>query len=88
MVPFAAFPPATPFTLQFTAVFALPVMVAVYCDVVPSVTLVAPLKVRPGVGGGGGVASVATRFCDTEESATLVAVMVTLDDGGSLAGAL
>ena len=39
MVPNVEFPPATPFTLQLTAVFDVPVIVAVNCCVLPSNTL-------------------------------------------------
>jgi hypothetical protein len=39
MVPAVAFPPEIPFTLQLTAVFDVPVTVAVSCCVLPSNTL-------------------------------------------------
>lgn len=39
IVPAVAFPPGTPFTLQVTAVFEVPVTVAVNCCVLPSNTL-------------------------------------------------
>ena len=39
MVPSVGFPPETPFTLQDTAVFDVPVTVAVNCCVFPSNTL-------------------------------------------------
>jgi hypothetical protein len=42
--PTVAFPPATPFTLQVTALSELPVTVAEYCDWAPSVTVVGPDK--------------------------------------------
>jgi hypothetical protein len=82
--PTVAFPPAKPFTLQVTSVFALPVTVAVYCDEVPSVTLDAP--VRATVTGGactgvvGGTANATGRLCETDGLATLVAVIITFDD--------
>jgi len=37
IVPTVAFPPATPFTCQFTAIFVVPVTVAVNCCVWPGV---------------------------------------------------
>jgi hypothetical protein len=82
--PTVALPPATPFTLQVTSVFALPVTVAVYCDEVPSVTLDAPLSAT--VTGGactgvvGGTANATGRLCETEGLATLVAVIITFED--------
>jgi hypothetical protein len=88
MVPSVAFPPVTPFTLQVTRVFELPLTVAVYCEELPKVTLVAPLRVSVTVGGGGGAAIVTTRLCATEGTATLVAVMVTFEVGGAVAGAV
>jgi hypothetical protein len=89
MKPQAAFPPATPFTLHVTPVFALPVTVATYCDEVPNVTAVAPVSVRVMTGGGGGGAtSLTVRLRATEGSATLVAVIVTLDGPDVLAGAV
>jgi hypothetical protein len=39
MVPAVEFPPGTPLTLQVTAVFDVPVTVAVSCCVLPSNTL-------------------------------------------------
>ena len=39
MVPAVEFPPGTPFTLQVTAVFDVPVTVAESCCVLPSSTL-------------------------------------------------
>jgi hypothetical protein len=39
IVPTVEFPPKTPFTLQLTAVFDVPVTVAVSCCVLPSSTL-------------------------------------------------
>jgi hypothetical protein len=41
-----------------------------------------------GGGGGGGTASVVTRLFDTVESATLVAVIVTVDAAGIVPGAV
>jgi hypothetical protein len=56
----------------------LPVTVAEYCDDVPNVTVVAPLKVSVTVGGGGvGLARVTLRLRAIEGLARLVAVMVT-----------
>jgi hypothetical protein len=95
IVPTVVFPPATPSTLQLTPVFELPVTVAVYCDEVLSVTLVAPLNASVTVepdplppGGGGGAARETARLCETLGSARLVAVIVTCEDGGSLSGAV
>jgi hypothetical protein len=48
--PTAVFPPATPLTVHSTAVFAVPVTFAVYCDRAPSVTPVAPLSAKVTVG--------------------------------------
>jgi hypothetical protein len=86
MVPFVAFPPATPFTVQVTAVLVLPVTVATYCDAVPQVTVVAPARVSFTLGGGG-ASRVTTRLCETAGFATLVAVIVTFGDCGAVAGA-
>jgi hypothetical protein len=92
MVPTEASPPVIPSTLQVTPALVLPVTVAVYCDEVPSVTLVAPLRVtvtdEPPPEGGGGEASVTARLCETEGSAILVAVIVTFEECGSLWGAV
>ena len=44
IVPTVELPPMMPLTLQITEVFELPVTVAVYCEVVPGVTLVGPLS--------------------------------------------
>jgi hypothetical protein len=83
-----------PSTLQVTFVSELPVTVATYCDEVPSVTVVAPLSANvtgvspplpPPVGG---AASATARLCETLESATLVAVIVTSDVCGAVPGAL
>jgi hypothetical protein len=90
MKPYAVSPPTIPSTLHVTPVFELPVTVAAYCDEVPSVTLVAPLKVRVTVDPPpllAGAASVTARLCETDGSAMLVAVIVTFDDFGSFAGA-
>jgi hypothetical protein len=68
---------------------ALPVTIAEYCDDVPSVTVVAPLRVSVTVGGGGvGIASVTLRLRATEGLAMLVAVMVTLEYVGDFDGAV
>jgi hypothetical protein len=84
--PRVRFPPTTPFTLHITPVFELPVTVAAYCDELPNVTVAAPLSVRVTVGGGG--TSLSVRLLVTEESATLVAVIVTFKDPDALAGAV
>jgi hypothetical protein len=88
MVPSVALPPVTPFTFQVTPVFELPLTVAAYCEDVPRVTLVAPLRVSVRRGGGGAAARVTTRLCATDESATLVALIVTFEEPGALAGAV
>ena len=90
MDPAVRLPPTTPFTLQTTPVFELPVTVAAYCDEVPSVTLVAPVRLSvTRAGGGGGAAAKATvRLCATVESAILVAMIVTFDGWGALVGAV
>jgi hypothetical protein len=95
MEPTVAFPPVTPFTLQVTAVFELPVTVAEYCDTVPSVTLAGPLTTRvtaeplpvPPGGCGGAVRSTA-RPSEASGFATLVAVIVTFEAWGALPGAV
>jgi hypothetical protein len=83
MVPSTAFPPTTPFTLQVTAVFVLPVTAAMYCDEVPSVTVVAP-SMATVTGSSGvvfaGVASATGRLFETVGVAALVAVIVTFGD--------
>ena len=89
MEPQAAFPPTTPFTLHVTPVFELPLTTAAYCDEVPNLTALAPLNVIVMAGGGGGGAtSVTVRLRATEGSAALVAVIVTVDKPGALAGAV
>ena len=77
-----------PSTLQVTPVFVLPVTVAAYCDDWPSVTLVDPLRVKVTVVGVFGCAvNVTVMLCDTDGSAALAALIVTLDDCGAAAGA-
>ena len=91
MEPIDGFPPITPFTLHVTLVLVLPVIVAVYWDVVPSVTFAGPFNARvTGVltVGGGGVASATGRLCETVGLATLVAVMVIVAGSGALVGAV
>jgi hypothetical protein len=75
-------------TLHVTPVLLLPVTVAVYCAVVPSVTLFAPFTVTDTCGGGGGAVSVTAMLCDTVASARLVAVMVTFEPCGMEPGAV
>lgn len=87
MEPNVPFPPWMPFTLQVTPVLLVPVTVALYGAVVPSVTLVAPLTVTLTVGGAGAV-SVTARLCETVESARLVAVIVIFEDCGIESGAV
>jgi hypothetical protein len=80
MEPTVLFPPATPSTVQITPVFELPVTVAAYCDELPKVMLVAPVRtsVTPGPLGGTGAAVSATATpSETDGSATLLAVIVT-----------
>jgi hypothetical protein len=68
--------------------FVLPVTAAVYCDEVPNVTLVAPFRVIvTGSVAFGGTASATGRLFETVGVATLVAVIVILEDCGALAGA-
>jgi hypothetical protein len=81
-VPTVPFPPADPFTLHTTPVFELPVTVAAYCEDVPSVTVVAPLRESVTTGGGGGATSATIRLRETVPSAALVAVMVTFEELG------
>jgi hypothetical protein len=93
IVPIDEFPPATPFTLHVTPVFVLPVTTAVYCDDVPSVTVVGPstasVTLDPlSAGSGDGAASVTGRLFETVGLAALVAVMVTVADWGAEPGAL
>ena len=89
MEPTVEFPPAIPFTLQATAVLLVPDKIAVYWAEVPSVTLLAPVKVKVIAGGGGaGASKVTERLCEMAGSARLVAMMVTDDDFGAVAGAL
>jgi hypothetical protein len=67
----------------------LPVTIAEYCDDVPRMTVVAPLRVSVTVGGGAvGAASVTLRLRATEGLAMLVAVMVTLEFVGDFDGAV
>ena len=95
MEPTVAFPLATPFTLQVTAVFELPVTVAEYCDTVPNVTLAGPLRTRVTAeplpvppGDCGGAVSSTARPSEAIGFATLVAVIVTFEAWGALAGAV
>jgi hypothetical protein len=89
MEPTVEFPPATPFTLHLTCVLLLPETLAVYCALVPTVTLFAPLNDSVTLGGGGGgEISETERLCETVGSATLVALMVTAEDDGTAVGAL
>jgi hypothetical protein len=91
MLPTLAFPPTIPFTLQVTAVSEVPVTTAVYCAESPSMTVVAPESATvtlPPPGGLGGAASLTVRLRETAGSATLVAVIVTDEDLGIVAGAL
>jgi hypothetical protein len=59
-------------------VFELPLTVAMYCEELPRLTLVAPFSVSV-TGVGGGVVRVVTRLFATEVLATLVAAMVTVE---------
>jgi hypothetical protein len=65
---------------------------AAYCVDAPSVRLVAPLNVSVMVGPLPGVSTGSTsetaRLCETDGAATLVAVIVTLEEPGSVAGAV
>jgi hypothetical protein len=70
-----------------TAVFVLPFTVAAYCEDVPSVTVVMPLRARVTCGAFGG-ASTTERLCETDGSAILVAVIVTFEDWGGFTGAV
>jgi hypothetical protein len=89
MMPTVWFPPATPFTLQVTPLFELPVTVAAYCEDLPSVTVVAPLRLIVTIGGGGGgETSVMVKLSATEGSATLVAVIVIFEEPAAVAGAV
>jgi hypothetical protein len=88
MTPAVRSPPTTPSTLQITAVSEVPVTVAAYRDEVPSVTVLAPLSASlTGGGGGGGAASATVRLFAIEESAMLVALIVTVEEPGAVAGA-
>ena len=83
------FPPTIPSTLQMTAASEVPVTTAEYCEEAPSMTVVAPESATVTLGGGGGGAtSVTVKLRETEESATLLAVMVSEDERGIVAGAL
>jgi hypothetical protein len=87
------FPPATPLTAHSTAVFAVPVTVAVYCEDAPSSTLLAPLIAivigdEADAGGAGAATSVTVTLCDVVVFSALVAVILILEDAGIVAGAL
>ncbi|HEY3989174.1 MAG TPA: hypothetical protein VGM02_07740 [Acidobacteriaceae bacterium] len=91
--PTVVFPPATPLTVQVTAVLDVPLTVAVYCAGASSVTLVAPLSAivtvaAGGVGVLGAAIKVTVMLCEVEALATLVAVMVTVAGCGIVAGAV
>jgi hypothetical protein len=86
MEPMVELPPITPLTLHVTPVFEMPVTVAAYWLEVPSVTVVAPVRVS--ITFGGGATSVTVRFRATEGSATLAALIVTFDELGAVAGAV
>jgi hypothetical protein len=87
MEPYALLPPTTPSTLHVTPVFELPLTFAAYCDEVPNVTLIAPLNVNVTGGAATGAASATASVCETDGSATLVAVMFTFDHLLFIAGA-
>jgi hypothetical protein len=93
MEPTVVFPPTTPFTLQVTSVFVLPVTVAAYCDDLPTMTLDGPLRTTVTVeplppGTCGGAARSTASPCETVGSATLVAVIVTFAACGMVTGAV
>jgi hypothetical protein len=91
MVPSVEFPPATPPTLQVTAVLKLPVpaTVAVHCEValvwMDAGTHAAATEVM--VGGGGGTRVMAAE-ADVPGLALLVAVSVTVAEAAMGAGAV
>ena len=69
--------------------FVLPDTVATYCDEVPSVTVVAPVRLKVMMTGGlAGATRVAARLWATDGSATLVALIVTFEDPGVFVGAV
>jgi len=83
-VPTVALPPAIPFTLQVTAVFVVPVTVAVNCCVAP-VTTEALVGLTLTVTGS---TTVTEAEADLVGSATLVAVTVTVAGEGTADGAV
>jgi hypothetical protein len=88
MNPAAALPPATPSTAHITVLSVLPLTTAVYCDCVPSVTLLAPLIAIVTGDGVGAATSVTITLCDVAVLFALVAAILMLDDVGIVAGAL
>ena len=80
-------PPAAPFTDQVTAVFALPVTVAVKVWLAPNWTAV-EAGATVTVTGGGGSASVTADCANAVVLATDVARMVMLEDAGIVEGAV
>ena len=83
IVPTVALPPTTPFTLQFTAVFVVPVTVAVNCCVAP-VTTVALVGLTLTATG----TMVTVAEAELVARAWLVAVTVTVAGVGTVVGAV
>jgi hypothetical protein len=88
MNPAVALPPATPSTAHITVLSVLRLTTAVYCDCVPSVTLLAPLIAIVTGDGVGAATSVTITLCDVAVLFALVAAILMLDDAGIVAGAL
>ena len=87
IVPTAAEPPAIPLTAQFTAVFALPVTVAVKAWLLPKTTE-AEAGLTATVTGGGGDGNVTVAWAKEDGLATEVARMVMVDEAGMTPGAV
>ena len=86
MEPTLAFPPATPFTLQVTALLELPVTIAAYCEEVPERDAGSSIQEHRHTDAPVDVGTATARrvrqqdSCETVGLATLVAVIVTFED--------
>ena len=92
-MPTVTSPPTMPLMLQITPVSELPVTTAEYCAEVPRVTVEGPLSASVTDGSPppvpcGGASNVTLRLWNTDESALLVAVIVTSDESGAADGAV
>jgi len=88
MMPTLVFPPATPLTCQVTAVFVVLLAVAVKDCVLPVWTLAVAGPTDAATGGGAVAVMVTCAEPERVGSATDTAVIVTVADEGTVAGAV